>query len=255
MRRLPLIAASAASLLLGLTLANTARADLADLSLGAKVLAGGSLFTTPTNIPGKYQSFGLDSKYEGLGFAGNGGGFSYGGGLYFEARFIKVIGLELDLIYDHSVIQRNVTYNSAVDVREKVDITTLRIPVLAKASLPMPVGRLFVLAGPEFVRGQSADPSIEITSGEQYVQNPVQLKQSIHADKANWTNIVAGLGFTIDLPMSLELPVELRASKNISQSSDWEDRVTIDSPNPFNYTVDAQTSWDFRLCAGLGYQF
>jgi len=246
MRRLPVFVASAAALLLGLSATHLARADVTDLSAGVKVLAGGSLFTTPSNIPG---------NYEGLGFAGNGGGFSYGGGLYFEARFIKVIGFEVDAIYDHSVIQRNVTYNSTVDVREKADITSLRFPLLVKASLPMPVGRLFVLAGPELVRSQSADPSIEITKGEQYVANKTELEQAMSADKANWTSFVAGFGLTLDLPASLELPIEFRAEKNLGQKSDWQDRVTFTSTNPAKYTLDAQTSWDFRLGVGLGYQF
>lgn len=244
MRRHLLIASQTAAALLCLSAAGSASADIADLSLGAKGFAGGSVFTTPTNIP---------ANYGGLGFAGNAGGFSYGGGLYFEARFIKFVGLELDLVYDKSSIHRKVTYNDVADINERVDITSLRVPILAKGSLPTPFGRLFVLAGLEMVQSQSADPSIDITRGESLIANPAEVKTFIHAKKSNWTNFVAGLGLTIDLPASLELPIELRAAKNLGQASDWKDRVEFTSSS--SYTVDAQTSWDFRLGVGLGYQF
>lgn len=247
MRRVACASFAVAAFGMTLALANTARADMIDKSVGIKAMAGGSLWTTPSERPG-------GDTYEGIGFAGNGGGFSYGAGLYAEVRFIKVLSLELDLIYDKSVLMRNVDYSfpnvtGTVKVQEKIDITSWRIPILAKANLPTPFGRLFVLLGPEFVRGSSADPSLEVKDGNGSVSG-----DPLHAKSANYTMLTGGLGLTIDLPPSLEIPLELRASKNWSQSDKWEERVEFDQANQ-RFTVDAQTSWDFRVCAGLGYQF
>jgi len=64
------------------------------------------------------------------------------------------------------------------------------------------------------------------------------------------------VGLALELPANLELPIELRASKNLSQDSDWASRV--DAPNLpvlFPYTVAGQNTWDFRLGVGLGYRF
>jgi hypothetical protein len=247
MRRVACASFAAAAFVMTLSLANAARADVIDKSVGIKAMAGGSLWTTPSERPN-------NDNYEGIGFAGNGGGFSYGGGLYAEVRFIKVLSLELDLIYDKSVLMRNVDFSfpnttATVKVQEKIDITSWRIPILAKANLPTPFGRLFVLLGPEFVRESSAEPSLEVTEG-----NGTVAGDPLRAESANYTMLTAGLGLTIDLPPSLEIPLELRGSKNWSQSDKFADRVEFDATNN-RFTVDAQTSWDFRVSAGLGYQF
>jgi hypothetical protein len=239
MRSIVSASVAAATLCAVFLAAPSARADVVDTSAGVKLMAGGSLWTTPSDRPGNYDA---------LGFAGNGGGFSWGGGVYFEARFIKLLSLELDIIRDMSVIQRDVTYNQTIKVREKIDITSWRIPVLAKANVPTPFGRLFFLLGPEFVRVSSADPSLEVVEGNGSVSG-----DPLHAEKNNYTMLTGGLGLTIDLA-SLEIPVELRASKNLGQEDAWLDRVEVDQANK-RYVVDAQTSWDFRVSAGLGYRF
>ena len=70
------------------------------------------------------------------------------------------------------------------------------------------------------------------------------------------TMLTMGLGLTIELPLSLEIPIELRASKNLSQPDAWGDRVQFASAAyDYPYTVQGQSSWDFRLGLGLGYKF
>lgn len=238
MRSVACASAAAAAVVSTLLVATPAHADSIDTSLGVKAMAGGSLWTTPSDRP---------NNYDGLGFAGNGGGFSYGAGLYGEIRFIKVLSLELDLIYDKSVLMRTVDYSSSVKTQEKIEMTSWRIPILAKANLPTPFGRLFVLLGPELVRGSSADPSLEVTEGN------ATIGTEFLAEEANYTMLTGGLGLAIDLPPSLEIPIELRASKNLGQEQAWLDRVDVEGQT--RYTVDAQTSWDFRVSAGLGYRF
>jgi hypothetical protein len=239
MRSIVSASVAAATLCAVFLAAPSARADVVDTSAGVKLMAGGSLWTTPSDRPGNYDA---------VGFAGNGGGFSWGGGVYFEARFIKLLSLELDIIRDMSVIQRDVTYNQTIKVREKIDITSWRIPVLAKANVPTPFGRLFFLLGPEFVRVSSADPSLEVVEGNGTIPG-----DPLHAEKNNYTMLTGGLGLTIDLA-ALEIPIELRASKNLGQEDAWLDRVEVDQANS-RFVVDAQTSWDFRVSAGLGYRF
>ena len=241
MRRVLCTLAASAAFASTLFFALPSRAELVDSSAGIKVMAGGSLWSTPSDRP---------NDYDGIGYAGNGGGFSYGAGLYGEVRFIKVLSLEVDFVYDRSTLARNVDLNSNMKVQEKIEFTSWRIPVLLKGNLPTPFGRLFVLVGPEFVMGKKADPTLEVTEGGGTIQN------EIRAEEASYTMFTGGLGLTIDLPFSLEVPLELRASKNLGQEEAWRDRVEIQRENGIdNYTVDAQTSWDFRFCAGVGYQF
>jgi len=220
-------------------MASSASADVFEATAGVKGFAGGNLWTTPSDGPGS----------DGLGFVKSGGGFGWGAGAYVEARALKFLGLELGVTYDKSAMHRDVTYSSVTEIREEVTMKSLRIPVLAKAIAPVPFGRLSLFLGPEFVQALSADASLDVTSGPGAVA-----ADTIRAAKKNSTTFTCGLGITFDLPASLELPIELRASKNLSQESAWRDRVEV-LPPAGPYTVTAQSSWDFRLGLGLGYKF
>ncbi|MBI5537236.1 MAG: hypothetical protein HY898_31230 [Deltaproteobacteria bacterium] len=236
----------------GLLYSASASAQLVDVSGGVKGFAGGNVWSTPSAVP-----FG----YEGNGFSGNGGGFGWGAGLYTEARFIKFLGLELGLTYDSSTLLRNVTINAQgvrYETQEKVTQNALRIPILAKGILPIPFGRLSAFLGPEFIVPSSASGSLEVKSTTPPVPKP-DLSGNIKVEKTGSTMLTMGLGLTIDLPASFELPIELRASKNLSQPDAWADRVSwaaeTQNTRTAPYTVKAQNSWDFRLGLGLGYKF
>ena len=59
----------------------------------------------------------------------------------------------------------------------------------------------------------------------------------------------------IELPLTgIEIPLEFRASKNLSQPSDFNDRFAIDGATGTGI-VRAESSWVFRLGAGMGMQF
>jgi opacity protein-like surface antigen len=212
-------------------------------SAGLKLLAGGNVWTTPSDVPG---------GYDGLGFPGSGGGFGWGAAAYYEARFIQHLGLELDLGYDSSTLQRNVTYNGVVKVTEKVQMSGLRWGLLAKGIVPTPFGRLWLGLGPEFVSGSSVDASIEVKTDN--VANKSQIESLISAKSKSSTMLTFGFGLAIHVGEHLEIPVDLRAAKNMSQDSKWTDRVKI-NPATSEYEVTAQSSWDFRLATGLGYRF
>jgi len=216
-----------------------------DVTAGAKGFLGGNLFSTPSGLNG----------YDGVGFAGNAGGMGWGAGVYAEARFIKFVGLELGLTYDSSTLLRNVDMNvsgTLLKVREQVDTKSMRIPILVKGILPVPFGRLAAFIGPELVRPSSVSASNEITNNDQ-----AQMLTKINGIQKNSTMLTMGMGLTIELPAQLELPIELRASKNMSQDAEWSKRVeTVTSGNAIqSYSVVSQNSWDFRLGVGLGYRF
>lgn len=213
-------------------------------SAGLKLLAGGNVWSKPSDVT---------AGYDGLGFAGSGGGFGYGGSAYYEARFIQHLGLELDLGYDHSTLQRDVTYNGAVKVRERVTHSGLRLGLLAKGIFSAPFGRMWLGIGPELVTGSSVDAKNEITEGRQFVTNATEIENAISAKSKSSTMFTMALGLAIHLGDNLEIPVDLRAAKNLSQDDKWSDRVRFQPNNA--YEVTAQSSWDFRLAAGLGYRF
>jgi len=207
-------------------------------SAGAKLLAGGNVWSTPSNIP---------LNYDGLGFAGSGGGFGWGAALYYEARFIRHLGLEADLGYDSSSLFRNVTING-IDTKETVSSSGLRLSFLAKGIASVPFGRLWVGLGPEFVLPSSTSDSLEI-SGQPNQDN------AISSTKKNSTMLAFALGLVPEIGDKIEIPIDLRAAKNLTQESDWLDRVKVDPANPNQYDVTVQNSWDFRLAVGVGVRF
>jgi len=175
----------------------------------------------------------------------------YGGGLYVEGRVLRYLGLELGITYDSSVLERNVTISgTGSKVTEKITTPSWRLPVLVKAILPVPSGRLSLGIGPEFVFAGTSSTSLSVTSGP----GTGTSSNALSASTTNSTMLTSDLGLTLELPFSLELPIDLRASKNLSQQSDWEQRVAVSAANG-TYSVNAQNSWDFRLSVGIGYRF
>jgi hypothetical protein len=207
-------------------------------SVGAKLFLGGNIWTTPDDVPG---------GYDGLGFAAEGGGFGWGGALYYEARIVQHLGLELDLGYDTSTLLRNVTQNG-FDTQEKVTHSGPRIGLLVKGIVPAPFGRLWAGLGPELMIASSADATLEVEGTEQ--------SGAIEAEKKSSTMLAFALGMVFHVGDAIEIPVELRAAKNLTQESKWTDRVDIPPTGTGDpYTVTAQNSWDFRLGVGGGYRF
>ncbi len=209
-------------------------------SVGAKALLGGSVWSTPKDVPG---------GYEGIGFAGSGGGFGGGGALYGELRIAQYLGLELDLGYDHTTLRRQVTYNGVVDVDEKVTLAGFRGALLVKGVVPTSFGRFWLGVGLEQVSGSDTSASLDAEAGT--------VQTEIRTDSKSSRMLAMGLGVVAHAGDVIEIPVELRASKNLSQDASWEDRVSLDlvGGNLRSYTVTAQSSWDFRLGVGIGARF
>ncbi len=213
-----------------------------EFSAGAKFLVGGGLFSSPSGVP---------TGYEGPGFAGGAGGIGWGLDAYFEARFWKYFGVELGVGYDHSEFHRNITMNGGqFDVTESATSKSLRVPLIFKLIVPAQFGRMSLGLGPEFVSAMTPDSNLTATNG-------AILQTNMGATKAGGTRFDLDFGFVFDLPANLELPIGLRASKALSQPDAWNQRVDVQmSGNTITgYSVQAETTWDFRLDLGLGYRF
>jgi hypothetical protein len=204
-------------------------------SAGLKLLVGGNLWSTPENI--------RPAGYEGVGFAGDAGGLGFGAALYYEARFFTHLGLEFDLGYDSSKLLRNVTING-VDTKESVTSSGPRIGLFVKGIANAPFGRLSAGIGPEFVVPTSASADFEVETGQQL--------DPIEAEKKSSTMLAFVLGMVVEAGDKFEVPIDIKAAKNMTQEADWQDRVKFTNNS---YSVVAQNSWDFRLAVGLGYRF
>ncbi len=110
-----------------------------------------------------------------------------------------------------------------------------------------PHGRLSFGLGPEFVSAMTPSASLDVPANANGVPGT-------SATKAGCTRLVLDFGLAIDLPGGLELPIGMRASKAMSQPDAWTDRVQVDRVAN-TYSVQAESSWDFRLDLGLGYRF
>ena len=215
-----------------------AAVTLVDHTAGLKILAGADVWSTPSNLPGGTS---------GPGFAGNGAGIGYGALPYYELRIIKLVGFETGLEYEHGSFHRNNTINQ-IDTRETVTINSWRLPLLAKLNIPLGLGRIWFGLGPEFTLSQSSSAKFEVTSGA------AAGVPTISTRDVKPTYFTGGLGLVIEMPLTgIEIPLEFRASKDLSQPSDWADRVTLLSPT--SYQVRAESSWVYRLGVGIGFQF
>lgn len=221
---------------------NAMAASLTETTVGLKLLAGADLWSAPSGVPGGQQ---------GLGFTGSAGGIGYGAMGYYDLRIIKLIGLEVDLAYQHGSFHRNVTENQTSQVTETVTTNDWRIPILAKLNIPLGLGRLWLGLGPEFTLSQSSSGKLEQTGGP-----PLGIPSgAVTTRDVKPTFGTLGLGLVIELPViGIEIPVEFRTSKNLSQPGDWADRVTV-APDGSSESVRAESSWVLRLGAGLGYRF
>jgi hypothetical protein len=208
-----------------------------EFSAGARGQLGGGLYTTPSGAPA-----------ETLGFMGSAGGIGWGAQAYFEARFVKYLGVELGLGYDSQDLHRNVTFNGSTTVTERVVSKGIRIPLLIKGVVPTPFGRISLGLGPEFVAASTPEASLDPA-------NVIVTK--ISAEKVSNVRLGLDFGMAFELPANLEIPFGLHASKSLGQPDAWNQRVSyeLSGTTLTSYTVKAESTWDFRMSLGLGYRF
>lgn len=172
------------------------------------------------------------------------GGTTSGFGLALDARLIKLVGLEIDVIRMTNKGHADLDLNGRSYTVE-IGHDAWHIPVLLKGVLPLPLFSPMVLVGAEFVRTSS--PTAEYTSG--------QIPISIAANTSNYTLFTAGLGFEIKLPVpavDIRIPFSLRGSFYPGASDKVEDWIKINQNSNPQFTYD--TRWKYQALATLGAQ-
>jgi hypothetical protein len=204
-------------------------------SAGLKLFAGADGWSTPRNVAIAAQ--------DGLGFSGSASGIGYGAMPFYELRIFKFFGAEAGINYEHGSIHRNSTLNRT-NYRESMTLSSRRLPILAKLNIPLALGRLWLGLGPEFTIAQSSSSKAEqVPSGEGAASTSTR--------EVKPTYLTGGLGLVVEIPLvGIEIPIELRGSKNMSQPDDFANRVKIERGG---YMIRAESSWVIRLGAGIGF--
>ena len=221
----------------------TALQDWFHFSLGVKGTGGANVWTEPTGVFGNQEVFYAKAR---AGAAG-------GAGLWFEARFVRYLAIEADLIYEWDSIWETATFNGIVKVATAAVRHNLRIPLLVKGVLPLPGFRMTLGVGPEWVVPIGTDALKTTTLPPQVVlQN--QIDFAVTAPTS--TMLTLALGFVVELPFNLRMPIDLRASYNLGQSKAYSDRAKlVTTGTDVSVKLDYENSWDFRFQLGLGYEF
>ncbi len=219
----------------------SAHALLLDSTVGLRAHGGANLSTDPTGAPG-----------DGLGFRGPSAGYAWGYGAYYELRLLSFVGFEVGATWETGNLWRNIDIHTGLGtfkVKEKVTTKQIRVPLLLRLALPLGFGRLSLAGGPELLFPRTVDGVHEASGGS--------VGTAISTVKRRSTLFTGELGLTISVLGLVEIPIGLRASKNLSQPTEWSERVQIQtSGNTLTgYTVDGRDSWDIRLTAGVGFAF
>jgi hypothetical protein len=217
-------------------------ASLWDLRAGAKGAFTGNIFTEPGNA--SFANGLWDTSEAWLGG---------GGGVFVEVRFLRFLGLELDLLYEANSFLGHVKTNGVKTHDLVTRFTQLRVPILVKGVLPLGLVDLSLGLGPEFVTGLSAGAGAENTT--QYVSQAAKeaFDARVGAHKTSATMLAVDLGVAISLGR-LSIPISLRGSFNLGQPGDWLDRVEVDTSKG-TVTVQGIESIQVALLAGLAYVF
>lgn len=178
-------------------------------------------------------------------------GVGFGGGLYLDMHFTKLIALELDVLFEGNRIffeaseqgtaggQMRVVYLEQALVYEQ-----LRIPLLFKLVAHLSQHVEFTGAlGPEVLIGVGATPHSALYG----VDRPIAI---YNAQTAHGFALTAAFGFGF-LTKYLHIPIELRFGYNLLGPYSYEDRVTRMSEA---FVVKAIENFQFAALVGFGFR-
>lgn len=213
-------------------------------SAGALFTVGGDLWTKPK--PAAPEGPGVA-----IPFNDTAGGVGVGGGMFFEARFIKYIGLEIGLLFEHNRQWFDIDYNSgAAELRYLMRYTNVRLPILVKGVIETSRMRVSLGLGPEFVFSRGDKSDIEELQGN--VTNLNDLRALFHTKQQNDVFLCVALGFAFKV-WKLSIPFNIRYSHNFTQPKPYEKR--IGDVLAGEYDLVASQSMDLRLMLGVAYDF
>ena len=212
-------------------------------SAGGLFVAGGNVWTKP-DTPGYIV---LDDS---IPFADTAGGYGVGGGLMFEARFIKFIGLEFDVLFEHNDQWYSIEVNGGVAEAEfHIQYLNVRLPILVKAVIPTGIVRVSIGIGPEFVF--SRKDRTEVKDKKNNITNIQELRDAFHSKEQDDVYICTHLGFAFTV-WKLSIPLNIRFSYNLTQPKGYEKRLGIVGVSE---TLTASETMDISLMLGLAYDF
>ena len=223
-------------LFLILPVASTARTPLPHwlhLEGGVKGYGAGNIWVEPDNCPPT------------IGFTETTAGWAAGVGPFVEARFFKYAALDIELLFawDRMIEKDTIGWRKVKFTAKMFD---LKIPILLKGVLPFPGVKLSLGTG----------PVIEYPLSVKMATNPdvISLMDAEEAFSVLWA---INLGIDIKLYRGLRLPIDIRASYNISQPAEYKDRVTLslNGNSVTRITIKYQNTWELGMLMGLAWEF
>lgn len=211
-------------------------------SAGVLITAGANVWTEPES----------DYHLGSVPFGDTAGGYGVGGGVFFEARFIKYLGLEIDILFEHNDMWYSIDYrHGAAELQYHIKYVNYRLPILVKAVIPAGIMRFSIGIGPEFVFSRHSRTDIKETKGT--VLNLDEVKSTFRSKGQNDVFICTALGFAFKV-WKFSIPLNLRFSYNVTQPKDSDDRM-----NPVivgnTLTLVASETMDISLMLGFAYDF
>ncbi len=210
--------------------------DWLNIETGTKAWGDFNLWSEPEN--------GADQ----IGFGLRTVGWGAGGGVYVQARFIKYIGLDIEVLIGHDrIIEDDTIYGAHVKFIPKMN--SVKIPLLIKGVLPLLGVRLSLGTGPIFEIPFSS--SFEVKSDYVRILSKTGIKTK--------TSVLWGMQFGINIRIykNLRFPIDFRAAYNLSQPKKYRDRVKLETNGSVinSLKITYQNTWEFSALGGLGYEF
>jgi hypothetical protein len=248
-RRFALAAATlAAAVLLALPAPARAGWGVIDLELGAKGIAGANLWTDPSDLPAYLlgQDWAFDKARA---------GWSAGAGIYAQLRVLKFLGLEVDFLVEEGQLKET-PLDGHTWTLTAWDLH-MRIPILLQGILPLPGVRIGVGLGPEFVipLKTEARQANRVPYPDDYANYDFRIQEKVS------TLLAMGINITPVIAKHYTIPIDIRASYNLTQPKGYEGRVAVHTRTSGvkdlskGFTLRLQDTWDFRLLLGFGYAF
>ncbi len=218
------------------------RSDIFHGSAGALFTLGGDLWTEPDHP----SWFAMD----GVPFGDTAGGLGVGGGFFFQARFVKWIGLEIGFLFEHDHQWYDIEYNGgAANLRYHIRYALVRIPILVQVVFNTPSMRIALGFGPEFAVSRNNRDDVTVESGA--VPDVESIKRLFDTRTQNDVMICAAIGFSFKV-WRFSIPFDIRYSYNATQPKGYEQRLGLTTATT---GITASQSMDLRLMTGLAYDF